>query len=130
MPWNRERFGVLAGGKEARTKYQVLRHLKRFDLSGGRTSSGEMGFSLLELKPKTGRTHQIRVHLKYWGYPIVADDKYAGRKTNRKDREWCPRLFLHAAYLAFAHPKTGKRIELKSPLPKDLEKVLEKIKSL
>ncbi len=128
LPWNRERFGVLAGGKSARTKYKILDLFKRSDLIGGRTSSEKEIFTLLELKPETGRTHQIRVHLKYWGHSIVADEKYAGRKTNRKDREWCPRLFLHAAYLAFIHPKTNKRVEFTSSLPQDLKKALEKVK--
>jgi len=128
LPWNREKFGVLAGGRSARTKYKILKLLNRSDLLPGQTSKREEILTLLELKPKTGRTHQIRVHLKYWGHPIVADDKYAGRKTNRKDREWCPRLFLHAAYLAFIHPKTNKRVEFALSLPQDLKKALGKVK--
>jgi len=128
LPWNREKFGVLAGGRSARTKYKILKLLNRSDLLAGQTSKREEILTLLELKPKTGRTHQIRVHLKYWGHPIVADDKYAGRKTNRKDREWCPRLFLHAAYLAFTHSKTNKRVEFTSLLPQDLKKALGKVK--
>jgi 23S rRNA pseudouridine1911/1915/1917 synthase len=123
LPWNRERFGVLAGGKEATTKYKVN---GQWSMVNGRQKEE---FSFLELKPETGRTHQIRVHLKYWGHPIVADDKYAGRKRNRKDREWCPRLFLHAAFIAFSHPKTGKRVEIaSSSLPQDLKKALGKVK--
>lgn len=117
LPWNRERFGVLAGGREARSKYQTISSF-RFQNSN---------YTLLELKPETGRTHQIRVHLKYWGHPIIADDKYAGRKTNRRDREWCPRLFLHAAFLAFAHPETGKRVGFESPLPEDLKTALSQV---
>lgn len=130
LPWNRERFGVMAGGRSARTKYKVLRYLKRSDLLAGQTSPGNVVFSFLELKPETGRTHQIRVHLKFWGHPIVADEFYAGRKTSRRDREWCPRLFLHASFIVFIHPKTGKRVEFKSSIPEDLEKVFEKIKNL
>jgi 23S rRNA pseudouridine1911/1915/1917 synthase len=119
LPWNRERFGVLAGGKEAKTTYVVI--------SNFQSPNSKEKYSLLELKPKTGRTHQIRVHLKYWGHPVVADDKYAGRKTNRKDREWCPRLFLHASFIAFSHPKTGKRVEFISALPQDLKTAHNKI---
>ena len=127
LPWNRERFGVLAGGRSAKTKYKVLRYLKRSDLLAGQTSPENIVFSLLELKPETGRTHQIRVHLKFWGYPIVADEFYAGRKTSRRDREWCPRLFLHASFIVFVHPKTGKKMEFALPLPSDLKKALDQL---
>jgi 23S rRNA pseudouridine1911/1915/1917 synthase len=119
LPWNRERFGVLAGGREATTTYVVI--------SNYQIPNSKEKCSLLELRPKTGRTHQIRVHLKYWGHPIVADEKYAGRKTNRRDREWCPRLFLHAAFLALTHPQTSKRVEFTSSLPQDLKKALGKV---
>lgn len=120
LPWQREKFGVLAGGRKARTKYQTVSSFKYQNSD----------YTLLELKPETGRTHQLRVHLKYWGHPIVADEKYAGRKTSRRDREWCSRLFLHASYLAFAHPKTGKRVAFKSSLPKDLKEIMGKLGSL
>jgi len=127
LPWNRERFGVLAGGRSAKTRYKVLRYLKRSDLPAGQTSPENIVFSLLELKPETGRTHQIRVHLKFWGHPIVADEFYAGRKTSRRDREWCPRLFLHASFIVFVHPKTGKKMEFSLPLPSDLKKALDQL---
>jgi 23S rRNA-/tRNA-specific pseudouridylate synthase len=85
----------------------------------------EKEYSLLELSPKTGRTHQIRIHLKFIGHPIAADEFYAGRKTARSDREWCPRLFLHAATISFIHPVTGKLVSYKSDLPDDLKSVLD-----
>ncbi|MDO8619433.1 MAG: hypothetical protein Q7R49_05855, partial [Candidatus Daviesbacteria bacterium] len=84
-------------------------------------------FTLLVCKPKTGRTHQIRVHLKYIGYPVVSDEKYGGRKTYRLDKRWCPRIFLHAAKIGFNHPKSGKWMELESPLPEDLKKALNQL---
>ena len=126
LPWNRERFGVFPGGREAETKYKVIRYQEpptshpkpRASLGFG------AGFSLLELSPRTGRTHQIRVHLKYLGHPVVADEFYAGRKTSREDRKWCPRLFLHASYLGFFRPKTGKWREFESELPEELKKVI------
>ena len=77
----------------------------------------------MELYPKTGRTHQIRIHLKFIGHPIVGDNFYAGRKTSRDDRLWCPRLFLHAAKISFFHPETGKELTFESELPKDLNLV-------
>ena len=115
LPWNRERFGVIPGGRQAETAYQVKNYYEK---------DGEE-FTLLELKPKTGRTHQIRIHLKYLGFPIVSDEFYAGRKTARSDRAWCPRLFLHASKISFKHPKTGKNVSFKSELPDDLKSTLD-----
>ncbi len=110
LPWRRDRFGVLPGGRQATTLYKVLSYHQQKANS----------YSLLELYPKTGRTHQIRIHLKYLGHPIVADEFYAGRKTARADRKWCPRLFLHASSIKFSHPVSNKPLEFKSPLPLDL----------
>ncbi len=110
LPWRRERFGVLPGGREATTDYKVINTL----------SNKDEKFSLVELYPKTGRTHQIRIHLKFIGHPIVGDFFYAGRKTAREDRTWCPRLFLHASCITFFHPETGKEIKFESKLPNDL----------
>lgn len=118
LPWNRERFGVFAGGREAETNYK---RIKIFDL---RFKNTEEIFTLLELFPKTGRTHQLRVHLKSIGHPIVSDNLYAGRKTARKDRLWCPRLFLHAKNIAFLHPYYHNSITVDSSLPSDLTKAL------
>jgi len=115
-PFDRQKFGVFLGGRPAKTSYRTLKNYE----------TKEWGkFSLLELSPKTGRTHQLRVHLKYLGYPVVGDQKYAGRKRFRVDRKWCPRQFLHASFLAFAHPLTGQRVEFSSPLPADLKKALQ-----
>ena len=113
LPWRRERFGVLPGGREAVTGYKVIRY---YDTKRG-------NYSLVELFPKTGRTHQIRIHLKFIGHPIVGDYFYAGRKTAREDRTWCPRLFLHAGKISFFHPVTGKEVKFESELPKDLNLV-------
>lgn len=110
LPWRRERFGVLPGGREAATEYKVIKILE----------SKDEKFSLVELYPKTGRTHQIRIHLKFIGHPIVGDFFYAGRKTAREDRTWCPRLFLHAKSISFFHPETGKEVKFESNLPQDL----------
>jgi len=111
LPWNRKRFGVLAGGKEAVTRYKIL---EKF----------EKPFTLMELNPKTGRTHQIRVHLKYFNHPIFGDSLYAGRKTSRDDRKTLERFFLHAQKISFYHPKIGDKVEFESPLPTELENVL------
>lgn len=110
LPWRRDRFGVLPGGREAQTKYKTIGYYKNDNET----------FTLLELFPKTGRTHQIRIHLKHLGYPIVADTFYAGRKTARKDRKWCQRLFLHAHRLSFIHPASKKTVTFTSDLAPDL----------
>lgn len=120
LPWRRDRFGILPGGREAQTSYKVL----------GYYGNEKDKFTLLELIPKTGRTHQIRIHLKHIGHPIVADEFYAGRKTARNDRRWSSRLFLHAGEIKFLHPKTGQKINFESKLPPDLREILEKLVKL
>jgi 23S rRNA pseudouridine1911/1915/1917 synthase len=118
LPWNRERFGVLPGGREAVTGYKVLDY---YLLS----TTHKTPFTLLEFYPRTGRTHQIRIHAKYLGHPVVGDEFYAGRKTARADRIWCPRLFLHASRISFMHPKTKEVIKFESGLPDDLRLCLK-----
>lgn len=121
-PFDRKKFGVFLGGRMAETEYKVKKYFQKED--------GEI-LTLLDLEPKTGRTHQIRVHLKYLGYPLVGDKFYAGRKTARADRTWCPRHFLHAYFLSFFHPrKNGKAVKATSPLPRDLKKALESLKEI
>jgi 23S rRNA pseudouridine1911/1915/1917 synthase len=92
------------------------------------------GYSLLRVRPKTGRTHQIRVHLAALGYPLVYDPLY-GRKSAIRMREFDPslgesergeeivlnRLPLHALKLGFTHPGTGERVSIEAPLPRDLK---------
>lgn len=139
-PGNREKFIVLdeEDSKEAETRFVPEKHLvmgeevvsqifEEFNKIQMRKiySSNYLHFTLVNCYPITGRTHQIRVHLKYAGFPIVADEKYGGRKTVRLDRRWCPRQFLHAAKLELNHPKTGERMSFESKLPDDLKKTLE-----
>ncbi len=84
------------------------------------------GYSLLAAELKTGRTHQIRVHLTALGHPIAGDDKYGDFELNRRlKKEGLKRMFLHAQRLAFAHPLTGAPLELVSPLPDDLQHFLD-----
>ena len=117
LPWRRDRFGIVAGGRNSLTFYKPIKFYK-----------GERGgCTLMEFSPKTGRTHQIRVHSRYIGHAILSDEFYAGRKTARNDRQFCPRLFLHAASIEFIHPVSGKTVKFEAPLPKDLEKVLQNL---
>jgi 23S rRNA pseudouridine1911/1915/1917 synthase len=94
--------------KKAETFFQVQRVFK--------------DTTLLEVKPVTGRTHQIRVHLAAAGHPVAGDPVY-GRK--REPREF-PRIFLHAHTLSFLHPATGERLTFASPLPPDLEEIVSR----
>lgn len=117
LPWNRKRFGVLAGGRESLTSYRVIALYKS-------VSSGEI-LSFINLFPKTGRTHQIRVHLKFINHPIFGDPLYGGRKIAREDRKLLSRVFLHAEKLSFFDPKTEEKIALNSVLPTELKDLLE-----
>jgi len=83
-------------------------------------------FTLLDISPITGRTHQIRVHMSASGHPIVGDTKY-GRKTTKVI---CSRLFLHASKLTFKHPETNKLVEFSAELPQELQDFLTKINKM
>lgn len=85
-------------------------------------------FSLLEAELKTGRTHQIRVHLSHLGFPIAGDDKY-GDFTRNKElmKQGLKRMFLHAHSIAFKHPLTGESLSITAELPKELQGFLDKL---
>jgi 23S rRNA pseudouridine1911/1915/1917 synthase len=83
--------------------------------------------TLLEASPRTGRTHQIRVHLSAVGHPILGDGRYGGGGDHAKELG-LDRPFLHAWRIAFEHPATGERIELEEPLPPDLEEALRRVR--
>lgn len=104
-PRDRQRMGVVAQGRQASTHYRVIRLFK--------------GFALIELRPHTGRTHQIRVHMAALGHPVAGDAKYGGRVPFLK------RQFLHAHRLGFALPPAGTPVEFTSPMPPDLDEALE-----
>jgi len=106
-PRHRQRMAVVARGREARTEYKVIRYIREY--------------TLLEVRPRTGRTHQIRVHLGAIGFPVVGDKIYGVRSP------FLGRQFLHACRLGFSLPSTGEYVEFKSELPEDLEQALEDI---
>jgi 23S rRNA pseudouridine955/2504/2580 synthase len=86
------------------------------------------GFSLLEVTIKTGRTHQIRVHLASQGYPIVGDDKYGDFDHNRELKKMgLKRMFLHAWRLRFNHPNSEKSVLLEAPLPPELQEFIDHV---
>jgi len=115
LAWNRTKFGVIAGGRPALTRYKVL----QFYMSSTRDT-----YSLIEAYPETGRTHQIRVHVQYLSHPIVSDMLYGGRKVARNDRKMLDRLFLHAGKITFTHPSTGKVVNYESKLPVELQEFI------
>lgn len=127
---DRHRFGIDPEGKDSETEYHTLR---RFAGPPSRLHPHDarsyQGFSLMELKPKTGRTHQLRVHLSHLRHPLVADSKYVGRKRLRLDGTWCARLFLHAAELGFEQPLTKQPVVVQAPLPADLSAALERLQA-
>lgn len=95
---------VHSSGKECITHYEVIRRLENC--------------TLLKIKLDTGRTHQIRVHMKYIGHPVVADTLY-GSPNEKIDRQ-----ALHCYKLVFIHPRTGERIEIEAPMPEDMQSLL------
>ena len=85
-------------------------------------------FSLVEVELKTGRTHQIRVHLTHLGFPLCGDDKYGDFALNKTlQKQGLGRMFLHAAKLALDHPGTGERLDLMAALPEDLVVFLKRL---
>lgn len=107
---DRQSMTVVDEGKHAVTHFQVL---ERFDQ-----------YTLVECQLETGRTHQIRVHMKYIGYPLVGDPKYGPRKTLDMGGQ-----VLHAGILGFIHPRTEEYIEFEAPLPESFTSLLEQLKN-
>lgn len=124
LPWNRRQFGVVAGGREAKTFYEVRSYYK------SPVKKHSEILTLVELFPVTGRTHQIRVHLQYIQHPILSDFLYAGRKVQKEDRKLLGRVFLHAYSISLVHPKTGEVIEFKADLPQELQSVIDSLEEV
>jgi 23S rRNA pseudouridine1911/1915/1917 synthase len=122
-PRHRTKFAVrTTRGKVARTGYEVAESFR--------------GFAHLALRPETGRTHQIRVHLAYLGHPVLCDGMYGrrsrihrteieGKRRTKGEEPILARHALHAERLAFRHPGTGDRVEFSAPMPEDMIRVLQ-----
>ncbi len=105
----RKRMSVVRDGRESMTEFRVLETFN--------------DYALIEAFPKTGRTHQIRVHMAFVDHPVVGDTVYGRRKQGLKMK----RHFLHAASITFAQPDTGEPITVEAPLPTSLQAVLDKL---
>ena len=101
---------VKEGGRNAVTEYEVVERFGKY--------------TIVKCKLKTGRTHQIRVHMEYLGYPLVGDPKYSPMKTPFSINGQA----LHSLTLAFDHPRTGERMEFEASLPEDLHKVVTRLR--
>jgi len=111
-PDGERRVRVSAEGKPSHSVVRLVRRWPRY--------------SLLEVELRTGRTHQIRVHLAHLGFPLCGDDKYGDFALNKAlEVEGLKRMFLHAARLSFAHPLTGEEISLAAELPAELQAFLD-----
>lgn len=106
----RKRMAVVRTGRPAVTQYRVVEYFRRH--------------TLLEVRPHTGRTHQVRVHLAWLGYPLAGDRVYGLRRQSLLS----DRHFLHARELCFAHPVGGQELILTAPLPPELEAVLDRLR--
>ena len=107
---DRQKQAIVDNGKHAVTHFQVI---ERFG-----------NFTLIECRLETGRTHQIRVHMNYIGFPLAGDPKYGPKKTID-----FPGQVLHAGILGFKHPVTGEYLEFSAPLPEDFENVLTELRN-
>jgi 23S rRNA pseudouridine1911/1915/1917 synthase len=109
-PKDRQSMAVVDNGKHAVTHFHVLERFK--------------DFTFVECQLETGRTHQIRVHMKYIGYPLAGDPKYGPKKTLDIDGQ-----ALHAGVLGFHHPRTNEYLEFEAPLPQEFEEILERLRN-
>lgn len=100
---------VKEGGRDAITDYEVLERFGKY--------------TLVRCKLRTGRTHQIRVHMEYLGYPLVGDPKYSPMKTPFAIKGQA----LHSHTLEFTHPRTGERMKFEAPLPEDMHKIITRL---
>jgi 23S rRNA-/tRNA-specific pseudouridylate synthase len=123
------------GGRQAITQYEVQRLFSKAPPEALHASSFANDrkypvppdrFALVKLTPKTGRTHQLRVHMSVSGYPIVGDTMYGGR-TFRSDNFSFERQALHAYEISFIHPGTLERMTLQAPLAPDLRELMERL---
>jgi len=111
-PVSRKKMSAVSKkGREAITMFDVVKEYKKV--------------SLLKVRIKTGRTHQIRVHLAYLGYPIIGDKEYGSSKINKEFSDMVSRQMLHAFSIGISHPSTGEKMKFKAILPEDMIQLLK-----
>ncbi len=120
--WTRLEMPILRD-RRARVKMTARARTGREAVTDFRVLDQWPGYSLLEVRIGTGRTHQIRVHLAAIGHPVVGDTLYGAPA-----RPGFPRLFLHAREIQFTHPSTGRRVTVEAPMPAELRAELEKLR--
>jgi 23S rRNA pseudouridine1911/1915/1917 synthase len=117
-PLNRKKMAArFDGGREAVTDWRVI------ETFGKR-------YSLLEVRPLTGRTHQIRVHLSHIGHPVIGDPVYGKRRKNHHLAMGNVRLCLHASILSFSHPSTGRFLQFTADMPIEMRELIQQLRSL
>jgi len=114
-PDNRLKMAVVREGREALTAFELM----------GKFKEEALEFSLLECRPQTGRTHQIRVHLAVLQHPVLGDDIYMTRRQLSLVGQSFPRLMLHAWKISFKHPITGQELNFEAPIPKEFKKFIQ-----
>ncbi len=119
--------GGRPGGRRGRPSVTGYTVKKLYSWVHGREPNRDK-LTLLDVEPRTGRTHQIRVHLKSIGHPVVGDKIYASRRQQKEDAKIIKRQFLHAYRLSFSHPRTGEWLTFELDLPEDLREVLDNLK--
>jgi 23S rRNA pseudouridine1911/1915/1917 synthase len=126
----KEKEGVISAPIERNpnmnSKFRIGTDPAKMGITDWKVISEGDGFSYVELAPHTGRTHQLRVHMKHLGHPIVSDPIYGG-KTYKLDLNICPRLFLHAKELSFTDPITDKRVMFEAQVPDELVNALKSL---
>ena len=117
-PKNRMRFAIVEEGRNAVTDFEVVEEIK----------ANEQSFLVIKCFPKTGRTHQIRIHLAAMGYAVIGDKIYSGRTRTRKNKVF-ERQMLHAFKISFEDPFTNETLTFEAPLPKDMTNMIDFLKS-
>ncbi len=141
-----KRYQALVLGKWTKPRQSVRLPLRKYVIGGGerrvsvdpqgaaamtvfRLLGHYDGLSLLEAELKTGRTHQIRVHLSHLGFPIAGDDKYGNYDVNKSlQKKGLKRMFLHAVSVTLKHPVSGERLRIEAPLPEELDRFIGSMK--
>ena len=115
-PTDRKKMAVTLTGKPAHTTFEVVERFKQA--------------TLVNVYLRTGRTHQIRVHMAYLGHPVLGDSEYGKKGGDLSEKLEIGRQMLHAAFLAVKHPKTQERVEFSAPMPLDMKTAMERLRQM